>query len=432
MKKLLLIELNELNFDYVKMYLTKEKLNTFAYIINNNFIHTVAETEYENLEPWIQWASVHTGMEAKQHNIFRLGDMEYSNIEQIFEILNTEGIKVLSLSPMNAMNKLKDDSIFIPDPWTNTKSDASWWSKKLSGMLSETVNENSNNKISVKNILIILLGFLRFVRFKSYPSMFRLALNSIKHKWRRALFLDKFLHEINIFYLKSGNFKFCSIFFNSLAHIQHHYFFNSRYTDKLINNPEWYIKSSDDPLLESLKIFDGILADYFVQKEYEIILATGLSQTPYKKLVYYWRLKNHKDFLNRMNINYADIKPRMTRDFEITFDTREDLLNAKEKLSLIKEKKSGTEVFGEIDDRGNTLFVVLTFSEDLKNTTLMLNKKELLSDDHISFVGIKNGEHNSRGYLHFSEGIKEIIFDDGMHVSNIFYTIKNFFLEKKV
>ena len=32
---------------------------------------------------------------------------------------------------MNVKNKLKNPAFFIPDPWTNTKPDNNFWSKKF-------------------------------------------------------------------------------------------------------------------------------------------------------------------------------------------------------------------------------------------------------------------------------------------------------------
>ena len=84
-KKLILIELNEINFDIVKKYISNTKLKNFSYIINNNFKTTTSEKEYSKLEPWIQWVSIHTGMEANEHKIFRLGEAKNFNYEQIFE-----------------------------------------------------------------------------------------------------------------------------------------------------------------------------------------------------------------------------------------------------------------------------------------------------------------------------------------------------------
>ena len=61
-KRLVLLELNEINFDAVKCYVNQGlSLPGFTKILNSHFFTTQAETEYEQLEPWIQWPSIHTG-----------------------------------------------------------------------------------------------------------------------------------------------------------------------------------------------------------------------------------------------------------------------------------------------------------------------------------------------------------------------------------
>ena len=55
-KKLLIIQINEVNFDLVKLYSEKYNLINFKHILNNfNNIETTSEKKYSNLEPWIQW-----------------------------------------------------------------------------------------------------------------------------------------------------------------------------------------------------------------------------------------------------------------------------------------------------------------------------------------------------------------------------------------
>ena len=71
--KLIFIELNEINFDLVKKY----SLNYSFKVFNNDFFKklkkTKSEDEYNLLEPWIQWVSIHTGLTAREHKIYRLG-----------------------------------------------------------------------------------------------------------------------------------------------------------------------------------------------------------------------------------------------------------------------------------------------------------------------------------------------------------------------
>ena len=78
---LIFLELNEINFDVIKKYISKGySLPGFSKILKEGILETSSENNYDFLEPWIQWPSVHTGYEFSEHKIFRLGDI----VNQIF------------------------------------------------------------------------------------------------------------------------------------------------------------------------------------------------------------------------------------------------------------------------------------------------------------------------------------------------------------
>ena len=59
-KNLLVIQLNELNFDYAKYYIEKYNLGNLNKLIKLNNCQTSSEIKYECLEPWIQWYSFYS------------------------------------------------------------------------------------------------------------------------------------------------------------------------------------------------------------------------------------------------------------------------------------------------------------------------------------------------------------------------------------
>lgn len=431
-KRLLLVEMNELNFDFIKHYTNELKLINLNKIVTENSVITKSEEKYEYLEPWIQWTSVHTGMKASEHKIFRLGDIANFNLLQIFEKIESYGYSVSCISPMNTLNRLSKDSIFIPDPWTQTKSDDSWWSRHLSNMINQTVNDNSSGKLTIKSMFIIILSFLRFVRISKYYRSIKLAVSSIGKPWRKAIFFDRLIHEINLNLIKSKKFQFSTVFFNSMAHIQHHYLLNSKVNNSNLKNPEWYISSKYDPFAEGLIEFDNILKDYTNLFNYEFIIATGLTQSHYNKLDFYWRIKDHKKFIEKIGIKYKCIYPRMTRDFLIEFNNKDEKKDAISKLSKVYEKDSKKTIFDEIDERAESIFVTLTYSDDLKKKIIVSDNKEIIADNEIAFVAIKNGEHSDKGFLSHSNGLKYLVPKNFSHVSEIFNTIDSFFSDKNL
>ncbi len=427
--KLILIELNEINFDTVSSYIERgEYLPGFKMLIDKGIINTESESEYENLEPWIQWPSIHTGKIFEEHKVFRLGDFVNSSNKQFFEQVEEAGYTVGAVSPMNTSNNLKNPAYFIPDPWTQTPSDKSFFSKSITEAIHQAVNDNSQSRLTLKTIFNLALAFVALVKPSRYISLTKYAFNVLRKPWRKALFLDMLLYEIHktLFKRKSPNFS--TLFLNAGAHIQHHYFFNSPYVDsEELKNPEWYIKKDFDPFLEMLKVYDEMLCDLLCMPNVEIIIATGLSQRPYEKLKFYYRIKDHASFLEKVGVEFNDVAPRMTRDFLVSFDTKEKALKAEEQLSKILVNKE-IKLFEEIDNRGIDIFVVLTYpSEITQETTISFSGKEMPLSDLVTFVAIKNGEHQSKGFAYFSEGISKFAPPQGSHVSKIHETVLNYF-----
>lgn len=420
--------------EVAEKYCKTQHLPNIQLLLQQPRLETKSEKEYENIEPWIQWVSIHTGLTAKEHGVFRLGDIVNSSAEQYFENVENLGYSVGAVSPMNTSNRLKAPCYFIPDPWTQTNPDASFWSRSLANALHQTVNDNASGKVTLQSLVTVALGLLRFARVHNYLTYLKLATGSRGRPWRKALFLDLFLHDLHLGLFKSKQPNFSTLFLNGGAHIQHHYFLNSQHCSRAgAENPPWYVKPGDDPMAEMFTVYDRIIGDYLRLESTDMILATGLSQIPYKKPQYYWRLKNHADFLHMLGIDFSTILPRMTRDFVITFATEEATRQAEDRLRSITIDGSELHIFGEIDNRGNNLFVTLTWHDDVtEETTIALDGKTFYLKPHVVFVAIKNGIHSPKGYVFLKGAICDEAPAKQCHVSAIHDTVLAYFGVKMV
>lgn len=428
--RLILLELNEINFDAVNHYIDLypgtfagfEKLKAFQSII------TKAESKYEELEPWIQFPSLHTGRTYHEHKIFRLGDFVNSADVQFFEAIETSGFKVGAISPMNASNKLENPAYFIPDPWTKTPSDGSFLSQAITSAIVQAVNDNSKSKLTVKTIVSLVIAFIALVNPLRYFSMMGYALKSFGKPWRKALFLDMLLYEIHKTLFSRKKPDFSTLFLNAGAHIQHHYFYNSSYVvSSDLTNPNWYVAENEDPFLEMLKIYDCMLLDLLNKKNSEILIATGLSQAPFETVQFMYRLKDHSSFLTNIGIKFDQLSPRMTRDFLVSFTSEDEALHAEKVLSSILVDNE-IKLFEEIDNRGKDIYVVLTYPyEIMDDTTIEISGTNVKLNDLVVFVCIKNGRHQSKGFAFFSEGLSKFTPDSGSHVSKLHGTVLEFF-----
>jgi hypothetical protein len=420
-RPLVLVELNEINFGIAQQYVQRLGLRSFAAICASGLRQTSSETRYEELEPWIQWVSAHSGLSAHEHGIFRLGDIVGSQVPQLYEQLEARGLCVGAVSPMNTENRLRRPAYFLPDPWTRTPSDGSFWSRALSQAISQAVNDNSSGRITARSAAALLLGLLRFARPRHYGLYASLAMHSRRAPWRKALFLDLLLHDVHWGLLRSRRPHFSTVFFNAGAHIQHHYFLNSRVlANTALRNPAWYVAENEDPIADMLSVYDVILSDYLADARTDLIVATGLSQQPYDRVKCYYRLKDHAAFLRQLGVRHARVIPRMTRDFVIEFESAEDSLAAQHQLAALTAASDGVPIFGEIDNRGRSLFVTLTYPHEIRPGSMVAGgAAPVVLFEHVVFVAIKNGMHAQQGYVWCRGDVARHAPADGAHVKSL-------------
>lgn len=435
--QLILLEFNELNIEIAIKYIRENPkiFPSFTKLLKFKRIKTISEINYNNIEPWIQWPSIHTGKTFQEHKIHKLGDCIYSSIEQIYELLEKNGINVAAISPINASNNLVKSNLFIPDPWSNVSTDGSLISRKLHAAIKTLVNNNASSTFDIKSILTILILFIWLIKISNFKIYLKILIGILcGKKWYKALFLDYFLHTLHIKYLKKYFYDFSSIFFNAGAHIQHHYFFNSKFIKSIKNkNPDWYISKNHDPIFDMLQIYESILNNYFKLNSYEFIVANGLSQIPYDRIKFYYRLKCHGSFLNKLKIKFRAVYPRMSRDFLCEFDSLSDKNNSINILNSIINISNKKHVFSINNDVANPLsiFVTLSYDEEITKDDLFTYGNDNTIHNFFSeivFVAIKNGMHCSLGDAFYSEGMTSYV-SKGNNVSEIFYSIKNFFLK---
>jgi hypothetical protein len=430
-KRLILLELNEVNFDVVEKYLAEDsgRFPSLKKLLAGARIRTSCEKQYEELEPWIQWVSVHTNKTYAEHGVFRLGDILGSSAPQIFEQLEQAGYKVGAISPMNAENRLKNPAYFIPDPWTQTPADSSWWSRSLGQAVSQAVNDNAQAR-TLKSALQVALGLFRFARVRHYPKYLSLIFASRHKPWLKPLVLDLLLHDLHWTMFNNKRPNFSTLFLNAGAHIQHHYLFNAEpiRKDSKNKNPSWYVGENQDPLADVLGLYDMIVREYFSRADTDVLLATGLAQKPYERVKYYYRLNTHADFLRGLGFEFNEVFPRMTRDFLINFKNDDLALAAQDLLASIRVSDDNAPLFGEIDNRGSSLFVTLTYPLEITaSTNYTVGDRKLPLLPEVSFVAIKNGMHQEEGFAFFTPGIAPYAPADKAHVAQLGTSIKNYF-----
>jgi len=400
-QKLLLVELNEVNFDFVRRYIARGELPTLAGLLSRHgLVETSSETEYEHLEPWIQWVTAHTGKTFAEHGVFRLGDIVDRDIDQIWERLERGGLRVGAISPMNAKNRTRDAAFFVPDPWTRTAVSGDRSLQLISEALSQAVGDNASARIAPGSYLKLLRGLAAHFRVSTIGQLVKLVLGRPSSPWYGAMFLDRFLADVFVRQWRRHQPDFSSLFLNAAAHIQHHYMFSSSVYDGPNKNPAWYLAPGKDPLLDIYRAYDDIVSDMLaLPGSPRLMLATGLHQDPYPTELYYYRLVDHASFLKRLGISFESVLPLMSRDFTVSFGSAQASRDAAQMLQDVRAP-DGIPVFS-VDNRGSSLFAMLTYPKEIRPGFVPSLNGRVLWDIHgdVTFVALKNGEHNGTGYF---------------------------------
>ena len=232
------------------------------------------------------------------------------------------------------------------------------------------------------------------------------------------------LSDIHYSLFKKNKPEFSHFFLNGFAHIQHHYMFNSNILGKKNSNPTWYVNPNSDPIRDALLVYEKILDDYLDKKNTELIIATGLTQVPYDRTKFYYRLKNHQKFFEKLGIKIESVQELMSRDFYLIFTNSEIAKNAFDKIINISDKNN-KKIFGDVQQIDNKLFVSFVYDIEIKDQKIQHYDIKIL--DFVNFVALKNGMHSSKGFIYTSFNSK---FLDVVNITKVKEMIFNFFNKK--
>lgn len=420
-EKLISWQLNEVNFKYLRRYVELGQLPHFKLLFERyGYSRTHSEVRHELANPWIQWPTVHTGLDYESHCVFRTGDIVKTDHLHIYELLERHGLSVAAMMPFNAKNNTHHPAFFVPDPWTQTRFDGSWSLRLLYDALVEVAGDYAKGRISAKSLGRLAVN-MTAARPSTLPRYVYEALMYFRGKqWFRALLCDRLLADVFTTQWQRHQPDYATLFMNGAAHLQHHYLFTSAAYDGDQKNPEWHISPEADPLLDIFKVYDAILARFLALGDgVRLMLLTGLHQEPHERTTYYYRLNDIPDFLQRLGISHLNSHPLMTEDFVVGFADAAAAKRAEQQLLQVKTisepeifyretgdcavrtLQTAPEVF-HVENRGSDLYVQLKPTCQAVYEGMTVRSGERLVnhfDTLVSFAQYKNTHHVGIGYF---------------------------------
>jgi hypothetical protein len=286
--KLILLELNELSPDLMAAFIEAGELPNFRRLREESTLYsTDAGEDPPNLEPWVQWITVHTGVPFSKHGVATLGDAdEKLRYPGIGKIVSDSGGTVGICGSMNAgYGALR--GYVVPDPWSKSRHAHPSWLAGYYDFVARRVQESSRNGGgSMTSNARFLATLLR--TGVSAKTIWETARQLVAERvdrgiaWRKACLLDLFQYDVFHGLNARYNVQFATFFSNSVAHFQHYYWRHMSPELFPVPPPASDHVSLRDAIRTGFRFNDSVVGR--VLKDYPqaiIVFCTGLSQIPW-------------------------------------------------------------------------------------------------------------------------------------------------------
>lgn len=418
-RRVVRLELNEISRPILDRMIADGAASGFA-ALDKDFgaLRTTSEHQYEHLEPWIQWTTVHTGKTFGEHGVFRLGDARDHGHEQTWEALSDQGIESAIIGSMNTYRGRARGGIFFPDPWSKQNDTHP---ESLRGLWTLISRRVQGHAVSRPTLADALAGAAAALHFRVSPALGARIAAQVAHQrldprvsWRLAGHFDEFLGQIFQHALATTSFGFYTLFLNAVAHYQHHHWrhFDRSGFDPSVTCPD--CRPEDDPVRFGYRLYDRLVRRIRAQtddRDTLLVIASGLSQTKHVESeaqggMNYWRLRDHRGFAARAGLPSARVFPMMSRDWQIVFDEASDPALPLARRRLEAMTVAGERLFMVDRTQPHELFVETAATRRVADDAVILgdNGREL-GRFHEAFTrtAVKSGHHVGTGVLWISD-----------------------------
>ena len=418
--KLVLLELNELSPQLMDEFIAAGELPNFQRLREGSSVYkTDAGEDPPNLQPWIQWITVHTGVPFAEHGVFHLGDAEeHLRFPGIGRIISDAGAAVGICGSMNAGYGDLHGYV-IPDPWSKSARAHPPWLAGYYDFVASRVQESSRNGGSSPGSGTRFAATLVRAGL-SAGTVWETARQLVAERfdagvaWRKACLLD--LYQYDLFRGLNTRYRvqFATYFSNCVAHYQHYYW--RHMAPQLFPVPPLPTDhpSLRDAIRTGFKVSDGIvgrvLSDY---PDAIVVFCTALSQVPWtetQKVTY-----RPRDFARLLKFAGIDttrlqLHPVMAEQFHIQCL---DAGHAREVAAALRELVMDGDPVMTARLEGDSVFAgcsLFTLQDGARMVTSRANQRGRGFDELFYMIHtMRSGHHARPGMLWIRSGRRETV-----------------------
>ncbi|HEY7798707.1 MAG TPA: hypothetical protein VIA80_08100 [Hyphomonadaceae bacterium] len=407
----IMMELNELCPPIIERMMAAGKLPNFKRLHAKSDVH-VTWTDDPDLEPWVQWVTLHTGRTQDVHGAKELDEGHRIKLPRVWDRLSEQGHTSLVFSSMNSAAMPSDKVFLVPDPWSTRveASDPAW--KPFHNFISFNVTEHANKRARPDRKTT--LAFVRFMVsrglslatvMKAVRQLASERTSSADVKWGRALILDLMMWDVFEKEYQKRKPDFATFFANSTAYLQHRYWRHMEPEVYQVKPSAEEMAAYGDAVETSYRHMDGLLgrAMRLVGPRGRIVFATALSQEAnlrYEHIggKFVYRPHSFEELNAFMGGPKATFEPVMTHQAWASLDSAADADRFERVLSQMQS--NGVSVF-DWRRSENRIFFWCKFISKVDADLVVTNAETGVRKDFAELFGslgqVNNSQHNRNG-----------------------------------
>ena len=413
-ENVILLEFNELSPTLMNRFISQGHLPHFKRFSDESAVYlTEAAERAPYLDPWIQWVTVHTGLNFDEHHLERLNEGHTLDAKRIWDYVSEGGDPVWVCGSMNVGYRPDVKGVVMPDPWATHVQPTPDELRPYFSFIQRNVLEYTNARVPLSKS-----DYVKFVAFMAQhglsPSTVAAIVKQLlketrgQDRWKRAVILDKLQFDVFASYYRKIRPKFSTFFLNSTAHFQHFYWRNMEpeiFTVKM--SPDEAAKY-ESAILFGYQEMDDLVGKFFelAGRDATLVFCTAISQQPY--LAYeekggrqVYRPSNFDALVQFAGVSGPfRVAPVMAHQFHVYLETNEAAdaaekqlrgltVNGRQAMAVVR---TGLQIF-------SGCHVYDQLPESTQITSVATGKTAPFFDFFYKIDGLKSGMHHPDGML---------------------------------
>jgi hypothetical protein len=350
-RRVIVLEFNELSPTLMDRFMAAGALPSFSRLHRESHVWvTEAFERAPDLNPWIQWVTVHTGLNHRDHGVAELDEGQRLAGRQLWDLASAARRSVWVCGSMSVGYRSPIDGWIVPDPWTTKVAPWPEALRPFFRFVQQNVLEHTSEKVPLD-----WADYPRFLRFMlahglSWESVAAIVRQLVAERgrpgirWKRAMLLDTLQFDLFAWRYRKARPHFATFFSNCTAHYQHMYWRDMEPHLFSVPPARDAQASHERAILAGYRHMDRLVERCLALADAgtSVVLCTALSQQPcliYEdaggKVVY--RPRSFDRLLDFAGVvGPYRVAPLMAEEFNVNFDGEAAAERAAQRLARLR------------------------------------------------------------------------------------------------